>query len=57
MSKFIIETPTEVDSISSLRDQIIELRDEALKQGDFKWTVILSHTIAWMSAVKDGEPI
>ena len=33
----------------ALRQEIIELRDEALKQGDFEWSIKLSHVVAWMA--------
>ncbi len=34
-----------------LRTEMIVLRDEALHQGDFNWSVKLSHVIAWMAVV------
>lgn len=35
------------DSLA-LRDEVITLRDEALRQNDFEWSVKLSYVIAWM---------
>lgn len=34
------------EDVSNLREQIIQLRDEALKQSDFGWAVTLSHVVA-----------
>jgi hypothetical protein len=33
----------------AFRDEMIELRNGALEQADFKWAVILSHVVKWMS--------
>lgn len=33
----------------ALRELVIELRNEALAQADFKWAVNLSHVIKWMA--------
>jgi hypothetical protein len=39
-----------------LRKMLIELRGEALKQGDFEWAVNLSHVIKWMhERIMDGR--
>ena len=32
-----------------LRNEVIALRDEALKQGDMYWAITLSHVIAFMA--------
>lgn len=32
----------------ALREEVIALRDEALRQDDFEWAVKLSHVVAWM---------
>lgn len=39
----------------ALRAELIELRDEALRQNDFEWSVKLSHVIAWMAVIIDKE--
>ncbi|MQX96109.1 hypothetical protein GHK03_07845 [Sinorhizobium medicae] len=33
----------------ALREEVIALRDEALRQDDFEWAVKLSHVVAWMA--------
>ncbi len=33
------------ETLTEHREQIIHLRDNALLQGDFQWSVILSHTV------------
>jgi hypothetical protein len=33
----------------ALRQEMIELRNAALEQGDLEWSVKLSHTVAWMA--------
>jgi hypothetical protein len=47
------------EDVASLRQSIIELRDEALKQNDFQWAVTLSHVVAvlaWtMEAMNDRK--
>lgn len=40
--------PSEVDSPSTLLKDLVELRDEALKQGDFHYAVHLSHCHVWL---------
>jgi hypothetical protein len=35
----------------ALREEIIVLRDEALKQAEFEWAVKLSHVVAWMAII------
>lgn len=40
--------PSEVDSPASLMNDLRELRNEALSQGDFKYAVHLSHVHKWM---------
>lgn len=43
-----------VNEGEELRKEVIELRDEALKQGSMDWAVRLSHVILWMDeAVTD----
>lgn len=42
-----------VDSIEDIRNQLIILRDEALKQNEFSWGVLLSHTIAHLADYRD----
>jgi hypothetical protein len=39
------------EELESLRDNIIILRDSALKNGDMQWAVILSHNVAVLSAI------
>lgn len=34
------------EGIEDIRQQLIRLRDEALEQGEFHWSVALSHAIA-----------
>lgn len=41
------------DEILALRLEIIQLRDEALRQGDAVWSVRLSHAIALMAAMAE----
>jgi len=43
-------TPSGVEDI---RQQVIILRDGAIKQSDFTWAVILSHTIAYLAEYAD----
>lgn len=40
--------PSEVDSPELLLPDLVELRNEALTQGDFKYAVHLSHCHAWL---------
>jgi hypothetical protein len=40
-----------VDESKELRKELIKLRDEMLKNAQFKETVVLSHAIAWMACV------
>lgn len=40
------------DETEALRSEMVVLRDEALNQADFKWSVTLSHLIAWMAGAK-----
>ena len=42
------------DEIEALRKEMIFLRDHALKQNDFAWSVKLSHVIALMAAFKES---
>lgn len=42
-----------VDDVKKHRDTIIELRDGALAQNDFGWSVILSHNIALLANLID----
>lgn len=44
-----------VDSVSVVRAGIIDLRNEALSQGAFQETVLLSHAAAWLSVLEDME--
>jgi hypothetical protein len=37
------------ETIEDARLELIVLRDSALKQAEFKWAVLLSHVIAYMS--------
>ncbi len=39
----------EKSDVEELRNEVIVLRDEALKQDDFEWAVKLSHVIAAMA--------
>ena len=34
------------EGVEDIRQQLVRLRDEALEQGEFHWSVILSHAIA-----------
>lgn len=43
-----LEMPDEVDPIISLLPDLVELRNEALAQGDFKYAVHLSHVHKWL---------
>lgn len=38
------------EEILALREDVIQLRNEALKQSEFTWAVCLSHVIALMHA-------
>mgnify|MGYP006887592413 CR=1 FL=1 len=40
--------PSEADSPATLLSDLVALRDEALKQGDFLYAVHLSHCHAWL---------
>lgn len=44
-----------VDSVSVVRAGIIELRDQALAQGAFQETVLLSHAAAWLWTLERME--
>ena len=49
-----------VEEITGMRDNLIQLRDEALKQGDMEWAVLLSHVIHLLLVTKyifDGDPV
>lgn len=46
--------PSEVDPPGSLLEDLVELRNEALKQGDFKYAVHLSHCHAWLHWVNEN---
>ena len=37
----------------ALRDNLIQLRDAALKNSHMEWSVVLSHLIAWMATTID----
>lgn len=37
------------ETAESLRQQIIDLRDTALKAGYMEWTVMLSHCVAFLA--------
>lgn len=53
----VAEFPYDRQASLDLRNAIIELRDEALKQGDFEWAVKLSHVVAWMAvAIEKLQP-
>jgi hypothetical protein len=41
------------EAIDSLRENIIILRDSALKNDDMQWAVILSHTVGVLAKVKE----
>jgi hypothetical protein len=40
--------PNEVDPPSTLRLNLIKMRDDALMRADFAATVLLSHALAWL---------
>lgn len=40
------------EEFERLREEMIELRNAALEQGDFGWGVKLSHLVGVMAAVK-----
>lgn len=39
------------EEVQDLRESLIAIRNEALKQNDFNWAVALSHCVAVMSCV------
>lgn len=43
----------DADMIREHRNLVIELRDEALRQGDMTWAVNLSHTVALLAEFAD----
>lgn len=43
------DTAIDKDGAVELREDMIELRDEALAQGDMHWSVLLSHVVAFMA--------
>jgi hypothetical protein len=43
------ETAIDRDGAASLREYLIELRDEALRQGEMTHAVHLSHCVAFMA--------
>jgi hypothetical protein len=43
------ETEIDKDGAEELREDLIQLRDEALAQGDMDWSVRLSHVVAFMA--------
>lgn len=42
-------------AIEDNRNEVIKLRDEALKQGDFHYAVVLSYTIALLAELLKRE--
>jgi hypothetical protein len=43
------DTEIDKEGAEELREEMIELRDEALAQGDMNWAVRLSHVVAFMA--------
>jgi hypothetical protein len=43
------DTEIDKEGAEELREEMIELRDEALAQGDMNWSVRLSHVVAFMA--------
>lgn len=39
------DTAYDAETVRAHRDLIIQLRDEALRQNDFEWSIILSCTV------------
>lgn len=39
--------------IEDIRSQLIILRDEALKENEFKWAVILSHAVVLLHHLRE----
>jgi len=42
------------EGIASVRKDMIDIRDEALRQNEFAWAVILSHNIALLQHLHDN---
>lgn len=41
------------EASEELRAELIALRDDALAQADFEWSVKLAHAVAWMAVAMD----
>lgn len=46
------ETSFTVDDANELREEVIQLRDAALKEGHMAWAVSLSHVVAFMAVAR-----
>lgn len=54
MEQFTIGDQTiDADEVRALRENIIVIRDHALKEANFDWAVILSNTVAILAHVAD----
>lgn len=45
------------EGIRDLRKELIILRDEALAQNEFRWAVILSHTVVLLAWLAEGGSV